>query len=234
MELMGWGELTLAGIMGLAGIGFMLLAEQTEGSAGVLRSAIGNIASAREQYDAEKGNRQFRLRIKGRDNRSHATIDGEYPVIGDWSEGGFLLQTIHGAKSLCKSDSCDWYASHAVLLRGEAVQTSSFSIERDRLPLASLQQLMAQWAPLGDLWLLGEAQARDIKPDPPGIEATGERARLHYAHPEQLQGWPLQLRALRLTLQLRHAPGLQPPALTLPEQAERPGLHRLLHRWSGR
>lgn len=120
MKVMGWGELAFSGVMGLLGVTLMLLAEAGECTGGLIRSAIGDITAAREQYDAEKGGNAWTLRVEGRDNRSFEAQDGEYQVRGPWRESGFILDTDEGPRSICRQSSCDWYADHAVLVRGEA------------------------------------------------------------------------------------------------------------------
>ena len=107
MSLMGWGELVFAGTMAVAGIGFMVLSHQAEGTAGLIRAAIGSIQAAREQYDAEKGAAAFTLKIEGRDNRSYQPVNGEYPVLGEHQGGGFLLEASGGRYvSACRSTAC--------------------------------------------------------------------------------------------------------------------------------
>jgi inner membrane protein len=239
VELMGWGELAFAGLMGLLGVGLMLLAGQSEGSAGILRAAIGNISAAREQYDAEKGSHAFRLRVEGRDNRSHASISGDYPVIGPWGDGGFLLrapaESGAGVKSLCKSASCDWYASHAVLLKAQAQHTTTTTLKRPRWDTASLREALAPWSALGEVYLLGELTSPSIPAQPPNISKTADRLSLQYADPAQLADWPGgPLRDLDLSIQLRHPPGLQPPALNLDQAEPGPSRHPLLQRWIDR
>lgn len=99
MKVMGWGELTFAGGMALTGAIFMLLAEAGEGAGGLIRSAIGDIAAAREQYDAEKGRNAWTLRVEGRDNRSFEALDGECQVRGPWRENGFILDSDQGHRA---------------------------------------------------------------------------------------------------------------------------------------
>ena len=67
------------------------LAHSGAGTTGLIRQAIGDIAKAREDYDAGKGTHAWQLQLKGRDNRSYADISGNYPVIGPWGEAGFIL-----------------------------------------------------------------------------------------------------------------------------------------------
>ncbi len=90
VSLMSWGKLSFLVLMAGAGLGFQAVAQLNAGTAGLIRTAIGSIAAAREQYDAEKGATAYRLRIEGRDNRTFATIEGEYPVVGEWQSAGFL------------------------------------------------------------------------------------------------------------------------------------------------
>lgn len=80
-EAMGWPELGFAVVMGLIAIPLLQLARAEEGTGGIIKSALGDIASARKDYDALKGANAWTLRIKGRDNRSYSDIGGEYPVL---------------------------------------------------------------------------------------------------------------------------------------------------------
>ena len=92
---------------------------------GLIRSAIYNIASAREDYDAQKGSHAWSLEVKVRDNRSYDDITGTYPVIGPYEAAGFILESPDGARSLCQIGTCDWYAEHASLTRGQPEITTT-------------------------------------------------------------------------------------------------------------
>jgi hypothetical protein len=48
----------------------MPLARTGEGTTGLIRSALGRLAEARETYDARKGTNTLRLEVRGRDNRT--------------------------------------------------------------------------------------------------------------------------------------------------------------------
>lgn len=55
METMGRGELGFLIVMALAGLALMPLARTGEGTTGLIRSAIGDVAAARAEYDGGKG-----------------------------------------------------------------------------------------------------------------------------------------------------------------------------------
>lgn len=82
MEVIGKGELWFLVVIGFCGVLLMPLAATGKNTSGLIRSAIGDIASARADYDARKGDFAFYLEIKGRDNRNHSPVDGRYYVIG--------------------------------------------------------------------------------------------------------------------------------------------------------
>jgi hypothetical protein len=96
MDSMSWGELTFLVIMALGGLLLKPLVGSGLGTMGLIRSAIGNISSAREEYDAQKGSHAWSLTVKGRDNRRFTDIAGIYPVIGPYRETGFILETQQG------------------------------------------------------------------------------------------------------------------------------------------
>jgi len=61
MDSMSKGELTFLVVMALSGLLLKPLAGSGLGTTGLIRSAIGNIASAREDYDARKGSHAWSL-----------------------------------------------------------------------------------------------------------------------------------------------------------------------------
>ena len=65
---MGKGELWFLLIMAVSAIPLLSLAQTGKGTTGLIRSAIGNISSAREEYDALKGTHAWSLEVKGRNN----------------------------------------------------------------------------------------------------------------------------------------------------------------------
>jgi len=230
MKVMGWGELAFAGIMAALGVVFMMLAQAGEGTGGLIRSAIGDITAAREQYDAEKGRNAWTLRIEGRDNRSFEDVDGEYQVRGPWREGGFIVEAEDGPRSVCRQATCDWYTDHAVLVRGQPEITTTTTVKADQITVKELQEALRQAEAVGQVLLTGEVMAKGVKAAPPTVEVAGETVRLVYAVPEALAALPAVLRGVELTAQVRHAPGVQPPPLEL-GTVRASTLDPLLSRW---
>lgn len=107
LEAMSHGELGFLIFMALLGLLLMPWAEKGGETTGLIRSAIGDVAAVREDYDAGKGSHAFRLEIAGRDNRSYGDISGTYPVIGPFGEGGFMVETPAGPRSVCRAGACD-------------------------------------------------------------------------------------------------------------------------------
>ena len=103
MEAMGRGELWFLVIMGLCGMVLIPLAATGQSTAGLVRSAIGAIGSARHDYDAHKGEWAYWLEIKGKDSRSFADLFGRYYVIEPWQAAGFLVETETGVRSVCQA-----------------------------------------------------------------------------------------------------------------------------------
>jgi len=231
METLGKGELGFLLVMAVTGLLLMPLARTGEGTTGLIRSAIGDLLAAREQYDAGKGSHAYRLEIKGRDNRRFSDISGTYPVIGPYQEGGFLLDTPEGPRTLCRSGACDWHPDHAALIRGAPEETRSFPL---RVPQTTPGALLGSLTPLqsaGKVYLLGTLEAPGLKPVPPTLEVAGDRVTLGYATPEILDSWGRRaLRNLDLTVQVRHPPGGAVPELAHlgPGTTE---LHPLLGKW---
>ncbi len=231
METLGKGELGFLLVMVLLGLVLMPLARTGEGTLGLVRSAIGDILSARQQYDAGKGSHAFKLEVRGRDNRSYADISGTYPVIGPYQEGGFLLETEAGPRSLCRSAACDWHPDHAALMRAEPEETQSFALKLPQTSTNALREALAPLRSAGKVYLLGTLDAPAMKPIPPTLEVSGDRVTLGYASPEILTSWGNRtLRNLDLTLQVRHPPGARvPEGLDFtPATVE---LHPLLGKW---
>ncbi len=213
MEVLGHGELWFLSIMVLLGLVLMPLAQRAEGTTGLIRSAIGDIAAARSDFDADKGRLAFTLEMRGRDNLSYADVSGTYPVIGPWQESGFLVATPDGPRSACNSTACDWYAEHADLSRGVAQTTTSFTLDA---PVASTDGIRAALATLTapEIYLLGTFIAPETKPAPPTVMVSGERVTLFYATPDSLGTWNGRVLAeLALTVQARHTPDADPGTL---------------------
>lgn len=212
MEVMGGGELAFLVVMALAGLLLMPLAQTGEGATGLIRSAIGDIAAARGEYDAAKGSYAFTLEIRGRDNRSDRDIAGTYPVAGPWQELGFILESAEGPRSACRSATCDWYADHADLKRGAAIETTTFPLIAQTTTGEALQAALAPLAGQGTLYLLDTFEAPGSRAAPPTVEVAGDRVTLYYASPETLDAWHGKaLREPDLAVQFRHAPGEPPP-----------------------
>ncbi|MDZ7808970.1 MAG: metal-dependent hydrolase [Arhodomonas sp.] len=131
MRPMGSGELMFAAARGSGVCATAVPGRSAASTGGVITSAIGDIASARERYDAEKGRHRWTLEVEGRDNRSYADVSGRYPVIGEYGAGGFLVDGPDGAVTVCRAD-CDWYADSAVLERGESRETTSRRLAAER------------------------------------------------------------------------------------------------------
>lgn len=230
MEVMGLGELWFLIVMAVFGLLMMPLAQRAEGTTGLIRSAIGNIESARIDFDADKGRFAFMLTVRGRDNRSYADISGRYTVIGPWRENGFVIATASGPRSICRSGACDWFADHADLSRGVRQDTTSFPLVADVTSSAAIQ---AALAPLNadEIYLLGTFNAPETKPRSPTIEVNGDQVTLVYAAPDDLAVWSGRtLTEVDLTVQARHEPGVDPGQLGELEPSM-PRLDRRLERW---
>lgn len=233
MVPMGSGELAFAVVLAASGVVLLSLARAGEGTAGLIRSAIGDIAAAREQYDAEKGRNAWVLRLEGRDNRSYEGVDGSYPVIGPWKEAGFILESESGPRTACRSSACDWYADHAVLVKGEPEITTTTTITAERIGTGSLSEPLARLESTGRVYLLGTLTAKGIRPEEPTVTVTGETVHLAYATPAELAAWPsMALRDVDLTVQVRHAPGTVIPQMPGPV-GEKFTINPLLERWIG-
>lgn len=232
MQPMGWGELAFAVVVGTMAVPLVLLAQAGEGTGGVIRSAIGNIAAARADYDAHKGGNAWTLRVEGRDNRTFADVTGEHAVIGPWGEAGFLLDTAEGPRTTCRAASCDWYADHAVLVRGAPEAVTTVPLKAGHVAAGSLLEPMERLESAGRVYVTGTVQGRAIVSEPPTIEVAGERATLHYASPETLrQRVTGPLRDVSLVAQVRHPPGALVPPVELPEGGAAAGLPDELRRW---
>jgi len=231
MRPMGWGELAFALLMGAACVPLLALAQVGEGTGGLIKTAIGNVAAARAQYDANKGRHAWTLRLEGRDNRTYEDVGGEYYVIGPWGEVGFILETVDGPRSVCRAPSCDWYADHAVLVQGDAETTTTVALRAARASTESLRAAVAALRPAGRVYLLGTLTANGIKPSPPVVKVTGDAVALAYAGPPAIATWPPRaLRTVDLLAQVRHAPGREVPKVTLEAPAS-PRWPPLLERW---
>jgi inner membrane protein len=139
------------------------------GTMGLIRSAIDKIASAREEYDANKGSHAWSLEVEGRDNRSYDDISDTYPVIGPYRDAGFILESAEGPRSLCHAGSCDWYADHAALIKGQP-ETTTTRIRLDGASAGSLVEALAPLRSTGKVYLLGTLSAKRVTPVLPTVE----------------------------------------------------------------
>jgi inner membrane protein len=213
MEVLGRGELWFLVTMAALGLVMMPLAQRAEGTTGLIRSAIGDAATARQDFDVDKGRLAFELKLKGRDNTTYADISGTYPVIGPWKENGFLIQTTTGPRTTCRSTACDWYADHADLSRGESQLTTSFQIT---LASTSAEAIQAAIAPLraDEIYLIGSFIAPESRAVPPTVSVSGDEVTLFHAEPGMLDAWRGRMLVdVELTIQVRHDPETDPGQL---------------------
>ena len=234
MQAMGNGELVFALLIAVLGVGLMHLSRVEAGTTGLIRAAIGNLAAAREDYDTHKGGIRWALKVEGRDNRTLADISGRYPVIGPYRESGFILETEAGPRSICRAESCDWYASHAVLVRAGAEKVKTAFFRTGRITAGALLQALEPWAQAGRVYLIGTFKAPGIRNEPPTVEVAGESVTLRHASPDVLKGHAgLLLKAVDLSAQLRY-----PGSEAVPEIGNLQGtgteLHPLLRKWVGK
>lgn len=132
--------------------------------------------------------------------------------------------------SHCKSSSCDWYADHAVLVCGESEITTT-SVQAKAVAAAALLEALAPLDSIGKVYVLGTLTARGIRPEPPTVAVSGETVTLAYASLAALQNWPREtLRDVALVVQVCHAPGVEVPAVTVREGADR-AIPAALRKW---
>jgi inner membrane protein len=231
MATMGQGELGFLLVMAVMGLVLMPLARTRAATTGLIRSALGDVATARGAYDAGKGSHAFAPELRGRDNRSYADVSGTSPIVGPYREAGLILETDQGSRSVCRAGACDWYAEHAVLARGKAEVTTSFELRAERTTGEALLEWLEPLVGKGKTYLLGTLSASAVRPAPPVVEVAGDTVTLRYVGPEIVRAWRGRtLRDLHMVLQVRHAPGMEvaePAAL----QAAPTVLHPLLRRW---
>lgn len=230
-EPMSAAELGFVVVLAVVSFPLVPLAQAGAGTAGLIRHAIGDIAKAREEYDAGKGEHAWRLRLRGRDNRRYADIAGEYPVIGPWGEAGLILETDAGPRSACRSANCDWYAGHAVLLSGPPEQTTVRAIELQSAVASNLIEWLQPLRDAGAVYLLGTFRARGVREALPTLSVAGESVTLTYADSTVLEALGhTPLRDVDLLVQVRHPPGRAVPEL-LTRQEPVMRLSPLLRRW---
>lgn len=228
-EIGGWAELTFASVMALCGFLAVGIHQQTAGATGVLRAALGNITAARRDYDEQKGSHAFSLRLRGRDNSTFAQIDGEYSVRAGWGATGFLIDTDAGVRTVCNTEQCSWYPEHAVLVAGETEQTTvrqvAVASTRADTLLASLQPLLNK----GDVYVSGSVQGQ-LQDNGITVQNKGERTTLYHAQPGAISGDTI-LRDVSLTVQVRHAVGVQVPDVTIAEALQKQEISEILLKW---
>ena len=231
MEVMGGAELAFLLISILVGVLMMPLAATGKGTAGLIRGALGDLEMARREYDGVKGTAQFDVEITGRNNRTYDDVSGTYRVIGPWATAGFILDTRSGPVSLCAGSACDWYAAHTKLQQGEPLQTTSLPLAGAVLAASAIRGALAPLEQAGEVYLLGSLLLGGVKADPPTLEVAGETAQLFYARPALLEQWAGKtLREVDLTVQVRHVPGAEIPALA-PLAASAAVIPPRLQRW---
>lgn len=230
-DAMSWPEFGFAAVMALAAIPLLLLSQESQGTGGVIKSALGDIASARRDYDAQKGGNAWSLRIRGRDNRTFGDIAGEYQVVGPWGDGGFLIRSADGMHTLCGAETCDWYSDHAVLVKGAPEITTTRSIKASMISRNALVTALGPLSTQGDVYLLGTFTAHGAVEQAPTVTVAADTVSLHYAPLESLQDLRASvLRDVQISAQVRHASGVVVPEVTLPEDGMAP-LPEGLGRW---
>lgn len=213
-EVAGGGELAFLLIVILIGAVMMPLAATGKGTAGLIRGALGDLEMARSEYDRDKGTALFSVELTGRDNRTYTDVSGTYPIIGPWSTAGFIVASDTGPRSLCASSNCDWHASHAKILHGEPIQTSSRLIQGATLAVSTIREALQPLEEVGEVYLVGTVLLQGIKANPPTLEVAADTVRLIYARPALLEQWQGKtLREVDLTAQVRHQPGAEIPEL---------------------
>ena len=238
IEIMSYGELSFAVIIAVLAFPLLMWAQTGEGTTGLIRAALGNIASARQEYDAEKGTWAWTLKVQGKDNQTHANISGTYPVRGHWNENGFLIDTEEGSVTICRSSTCNWYADHVVLVRGDPEQTTTQEITVKNTTGAHLAEDIRLLETAGKVFILGTLNIPPIpkmvrvthqQPVTPTVTTLGETVTLNYASIVDLATIGTVLSA-QLAVQVRHPPGIQVPKL---QQApvQQPTIDPLLEKW---
>ena len=233
IESGGRGELAFLVVVALLGALAMPLAASGLGPKGLIRAGLGEISAARRAYDAGMGSRAFTLSLRGRDRRTHADVSGCYPVLGPFAEAGFLVATPLGPRSVGPASAADWHPERAVLVPGDAEETTSLALQTPRIGARSLVQALAPLEPLGRVYLLGTFTAPGVHGEPPTVTVSGDRVTLAYASPDRVAALgEAPLREVDLVVQVRHAPGVAVPEVALPP-AGQPALPESLSRWTG-
>ena len=232
IESGGGGELAFLVVAALLGALAMPLAASGFGAKGLVRAGLGEIGPARRAYDAGMGSRAFALSLRGRDRRTHADVSGCYPVLGPFAEGGFLVSTPGGPRSVGPTSAADWHPERAVLVPGEAEETTSLALQTSRIGARALLEALSPLEPLGRVVLVGTFTAPGARDDPPTVAVSGDRVTLSYAGPDRIAALgEARLREVDLVAQVRPAPGVAVPEVSLPP-AGRTALPEALDRWT--
>lgn len=229
-ETGSWAELAFA--CSMAALSFLLVwvNNSTAGTGGVIRSAIGDIAAARKQYDEQKGSYSFTLRLKGRDNETLELVEGQYPVIASWAAKGFLIQKDNQALPVCSGESCKVHPERAVLVSQSAISATTFTIKRNRFSAESLQTLIADYEDHGDVFVSGRyngsAEANGVT-----VKQTNDSVSLYYATAGDLPKSGV-MRSMDLRVQVRHAPRTVVPQVPILDHIEKKlVLDPLIEKW---
>ena len=183
MDVGGPGEFAFLLISILIAVLMMPLAATGKGAGGLIRGALGDLTMARSEYDRDKGTALFSVKISGRDNRTYTDVSGTYPIIGPWATAGFIVESDSGPRSICASTNCDWHASHAKILHGEPIETSSRPIQGATLDASAIHEALQPLEDTGEVYLIGSFLLQGIKAEPPTLEVAGDSVRLGYAKP---------------------------------------------------
>lgn len=217
VDPMSHGELGV--LILLSALSFVLfdLAREGLGGLGLIRSALGELSTARTQYEDHKSGFAFRLRMDGIDNKSLEAITGEFPVIAGYRETGFLIDTPEGTKSVCQQLLCDWHAERAVLVRGEPQQARFMTLKVERTSFKRLREALEGYGSF-EAYLVGEARSYETKVGksldrPPALTVTGETVHFDHARLADLIDIEGPLHEVALSVQVRFRPGTAVPEL---------------------
>lgn len=229
ISCMSWGELWFLIIVGALGMLVFTMTAKA-GSTGIVTAALGRVESARQRYDAEKGTHAWSLKIKGRDNTTYEDVAGQYPVIGDWGESGFMLATEDGTVTACQSSTCNWYTDHAVLVQGKPEKTTIRRIEADQISAQELKAQLAKLSENGRVYILGSLRASQAEESLPAMKVSGESVTFSYASLADMEGVTGTVERVRLVIQARHEPNAVIAEVERIEPVERKR-HPLLEKW---
>ncbi len=171
-----------------------------QGTTGLIRQSIGDVAAAREQYDQQRVGFQWFVEVEGINKDSLKPINGKYKIIAGEGESGFILETKGKDKAhviACQTNSCEWYLSKARLHKGQAEHVTVFEYNSDQTDTKTLLAELGSTGQNSDVFLIGEATTKE-----------GEIIKLNYDKTTALDG--LTIKSVRLKIQARHAPKLAP------------------------